>query len=520
MSQRSTNFSSFCAAVAPAEEPRIVPERADRPAVEPREHCDLRPSVVTPELERRVPVDHQFDQPARVVRLHALAGDQREQLLVAAVRWIVCLDDRRELVDIRGQVGEEAADLRKSVRLVLGLVVDDATAARVDAVAAQLLLVDVEAKRSLHDRRTGGEDLGDVLHHHREVIARHQRGRRPGDRSEPDRDQRELLQHRRDRVPGHVGDVRRAARLGEPDVGTEAVDEAHERQLGLKRHVVRGVVAQVRRTAVAHNPGAAAGRARGVVVGADDDLAAVQLRQPEHTAARHELGEHVAVVRHRALQDVPLAKAPRVDQSVDPLADGELPAVVLIPDALLAAHLVGHVLAAFDFVEFRLPGHYARSRAHHVGSRSLATPPPGAPHGESEQRQAVTANASSVARADSRRRIGTSSTADHAVEQRPHDVDPEPVGRGRGSRSHNNHPVERRTAGRRRARGSTRVGGTPVGLVALPKHRCLMDRLVGTIFEGENLDRVASAGSMERRGVLGCNTVRTRYSAGRLVISR
>ena len=132
------------------------------------------------DLEERVLVGHQPDRAADVERRRALARDQREQLLLAAVGGIGGSSaHRRRLVDARRQVRQEAARLRHRLLLGLGEVVDRAVAA-VDVPAAEVLLGDVVAHGVADDRRTGDEQLGDVAHHHREV-AEHGLGRADAD---------------------------------------------------------------------------------------------------------------------------------------------------------------------------------------------------------------------------------------------------------------------------------------------------------------------------------------------------
>src|SRR5207248_4267197 len=99
------------------------------------------------------------------------------------------------------------------------------------------------------------------------------------------------------------------------------------------------------------------------VVTADDHLAALDPAGPEDVVGGRELLQRpVGPVFREPGQPAPLLEAARVEERVDPLADGQ-PAGVLLPlDALGAAHLPGQLLPPAEFVNLRLPGHAAMLR--------------------------------------------------------------------------------------------------------------------------------------------------------------
>ena len=154
-------------------------------AVETREPGHLVRSPQRADFEERVPVRHQADGLAHIERGRSLAGDQREQFLVAPIRRVVgargC--DWRGLVDARRQVGQESAGQFGGFFLGLREVVHRAVAA-VDVPAAEILLGDVVAHGMLDDRRAGDEQLRDVAHHHRKVAEHGLRGADTDDAAE------------------------------------------------------------------------------------------------------------------------------------------------------------------------------------------------------------------------------------------------------------------------------------------------------------------------------------------------
>ena len=72
-------------------------EDAHGPALEPRKRRDQRAAVTGAQLEHGAAVEHEVEDAAHPVRLTALAGDDREQLLLAPVRRIGRGGERRGL---------------------------------------------------------------------------------------------------------------------------------------------------------------------------------------------------------------------------------------------------------------------------------------------------------------------------------------------------------------------------------------------------------------------------------------
>ena len=160
-----------------------------------------------------------------------------QQRLVAALRIVGRLAARRELVDRRRQVREEAPNPRERFCFGRDLVVDRAVAG-VDRAAAERLLVDLLAEPG-HDRRTGDEQLRRALHHHA-VVTRDDAGRaETGDRAETARHDRNRRQigddvlpsrvERHERTPFRLERLHRTA-------AARAVDEADDRHPQLTRH--------------------------------------------------------------------------------------------------------------------------------------------------------------------------------------------------------------------------------------------------------------------------------------------
>ena len=168
---------------------RIGGEHADGPARQPREAGHERAAVVAAELEHRAGIEHELEDPAGFVRAPAVARNDREELLLAPVRRVRGLDERRRLPGVLGEIGEEALQLSEGVVLVLGDVVHRADT-RLHAGPAELLLVGRLAHRRRDHRRAGDEQLGAALDDHGEVRAddprrakaRHRAERRGDDR--------------------------------------------------------------------------------------------------------------------------------------------------------------------------------------------------------------------------------------------------------------------------------------------------------------------------------------------------
>jgi hypothetical protein len=93
------------------------------------------------------------------------------------------------------------------------------------------------------------------------------------------------------------------------------------------------------------------------IIAADDYETSVDSAGPHHEVRGTELDDFVALILHRARERAVFVKASRIEQMRNALAHGQLAAIVLTFDVVGAAHLLCELDAAFDFVEFRLPGH-------------------------------------------------------------------------------------------------------------------------------------------------------------------
>ena len=250
---------------------------------------------------------------------------------------------RGALVDVRGQVAQEPPHLAEEVVLVLGDIVDDA-ALGVNVGAAEFVLGEADAKGALHQRRTADHHLGRVARHDREVRRDQTPGRETGDRAGGH---------------GHHGNLahgigddpearRRVDRFASgPAAPATALDAAaapfqgtHQRHLVLHGEVF-GVDAlaqsgRVRRAAL-----------QGEVLAADHHPTALYATETDDVVGRDEARQFVVVVvvgdgRGLAL----LLERARIEQGVDPFADGQPAAGVLLGDAVLAALKFGQSTTA------------------------------------------------------------------------------------------------------------------------------------------------------------------------------
>ena len=129
----------------------IARQDRHRQAVEAREAGDHRPPEHLAHLEERALVDDCVDDGAHLVDLAPVARDDAEQALLAPVGRIAALGPRRDAVDRRRQVGQEAAGAGE--RLLLGVdgMIDGAGPA-LHLPAAELLLAQVLADAGYHGR--------------------------------------------------------------------------------------------------------------------------------------------------------------------------------------------------------------------------------------------------------------------------------------------------------------------------------------------------------------------------------
>src|SRR5262245_31333400 len=148
---------------------RVAGQHADRVAVQPRKADDQRAAVKSADLEKRIAIKDQAQNPSNVVGPAAVARDDRNQLLFAAARIVAGFDSRRQSPDVRRQVREEAADLREGFVLTFDFVVDRAAAAGVNARSAQFFFRDLLAYAAFDYRWAGDEELADASNHHRKM---------------------------------------------------------------------------------------------------------------------------------------------------------------------------------------------------------------------------------------------------------------------------------------------------------------------------------------------------------------
>ena len=356
---RRATLAPAATSVAPAEAQRVVDHHADGEPVDPGQTGDAGTAVERGDLEERALVDHGADDPSRVERSPRVAVDGVGEGLVTAVGRVGGLAARRHLVDGRGQVRQEAADLVEGVVLVLGEVVDDAALADVDVRAAELLLRDLGARRRPDDGRTAREDLGVALRHHVEV-GQHgvQRGQ-PGDRAEHRRGDRHRVQQLDVdvRPTVAVGQVGAPERLEAAHAATGGVEQPNVREAPLERPLGRRQLGP--EPAVG-----AAGRAAPdrEVAAHDDDLAPVDADPPvDLTGRQHRLQRAVVAVRRVTPEPAERAERPLVREPIDALANRQLAEAVLALDALRATQAVGELAPARQLVELGSPRHGCQS---------------------------------------------------------------------------------------------------------------------------------------------------------------
>ena len=279
-------------------------------------------------------------------------------------------DDRRGFPDGGRHVGEEAADVVEGLLFAVHFVVDGAAAVGVDVGAAELLLLDLAAEGSVHDRGAGDEELARSAHHHGEVGRRDAGRAQPGDGAQGGRDDgHERKQLDRDVPIGIRRHIRSLERGVRPDAAAAAgaVDETDERQPQLSG----GAFAPAHLVA-----DGAIGRAaaHGEVVGADDDGPAIDRAAPGDEVRRGEgLYPALFVVFNLACQRADLAERAVVQQLVDAVADGSAALGDVAGDAFGAAHFLGEFAPAADLLEFGFPGHSMERLWNALTGRHYAT---------------------------------------------------------------------------------------------------------------------------------------------------
>ena len=102
----------------------ILGEHRHRPAVEARQPSNDRTSPALPDLEEAALIEHRLDDRPHLVDPPWLAGHDRDQFLVTALRAVAAAHALRQLVDVRGQIRQELPCALKRLRLAADHVVD------------------------------------------------------------------------------------------------------------------------------------------------------------------------------------------------------------------------------------------------------------------------------------------------------------------------------------------------------------------------------------------------------------
>ena len=333
----------------------IAGQQQHRPALQPRQACDDRAAEIRRHLEERALVDHGVDDRPHLVDLAAVARHRFHQRFLGALRIVLAGKRRRQFVDRRRQIGQEAPGAGERFLFGIDRVID-AAGAGLDFPAAQFLLAEILAE-PFHHRRAGDEHRR-AFGHHRIMAGRKPRRAQPRDRAEPQAHHRHARHvRRRVPVPARAADAARqvGGALGLDGfyraAAAGAFDHADDRQPEIVRHLLGHQRLcrdrRVRRAA-----------AHGKIVADHDHRAAIDLAAAEHAVRRRQVGEFaVVVIFADAGNRADLVEGFCIDQLVDALADGE-PALVALPlDLVNASHLARERFAAGEVVEFRLPVH-------------------------------------------------------------------------------------------------------------------------------------------------------------------
>jgi hypothetical protein len=151
------------------------------PRARQRDDDVLRPCGL--DLEHPPVIDEGADHLADVVGTPWAVRHDRQQLLVAAVHWIVAGDHRGRLAVVGREVGQVLLDHAQAVLVVLHLEIGDPGDFRVDLRAAQVLRRDVLPHHRLHQRRATERHVAGALHHGDEVGQRRDVGGAGGARA-------------------------------------------------------------------------------------------------------------------------------------------------------------------------------------------------------------------------------------------------------------------------------------------------------------------------------------------------
>ncbi len=281
------------------------------------------------DFEEVAVVDHAADDVLHVVGPVRLVGDDRVELDVHAVRIVGRLEAGRIVDVVLRDEGEQAADERQAVLLVLGGELRDPALRVVGHRAAKILEGHLLVGHRLDHVGPGDEHVARLLDHDREV----------GDGGGVDRAAGAGAEDRRD-----LGDDAGGERVAEEDVGIAA-----ERGDALLDACPARVVEPDHRGAVLHGAvhdvadllgvGFREGAAEdGEVLSEDEDEAAVDApvarddpvagdAPPLHAEVRAAMGD----------EDAGLGEGAGIEEERDALARGELPLLVLGIDPLAPA---------------------------------------------------------------------------------------------------------------------------------------------------------------------------------------
>ena len=287
-------------------------------AVDAREAGDERLAVRALELVERAAVDQPRDDLAHVVGL--VDVDRHDAVQIGGIDGGRRRSRRRPtpVASGGGQGRDDVAHDLERVLVVLGEVVDDAGAARVQLSPAELLGGDDLADRGLHERRSAEEDRALVAHDHRLVAHRRHVGAAGGARAEHRGDLRDAL----GRHPRLVEeDAPEVVAIGEDLVlhrqeRAAGVDEVDAGKPVLERDLLRAQV-------LLHRERVVRAALDGRVVADDHHLAAVH--QPDardHPGAGRVAAVHALGGERRDLDE----RAALVEEPRDAVAGQELAA--------------------------------------------------------------------------------------------------------------------------------------------------------------------------------------------------
>ena len=337
---------------------RVVGDHADGVPVDTREGGDQAEAVVRLDLEDRALIERRAQNAVHGVG--AAAVTRHDVAEAGGVgRGVVELGHGRQLVDVRGHVGEERLDLPEGVLLVGRLVVDAAGLADVDLRAAELARGEILAHRAAHDGWPGREDGRGLLGHHAPVHELRASGGAAGGEAEHGADDGHV-HHRLD--GGHelvvAGEERGSALRGDAlDVAAAALDEQDERDQVLAGELLGEPADVAALDALREVLGGAA--ADGEVLAAYRDVATVDLAEAHDIRRGRELLELAVLVEPRAGERADLVEGAVVEQDVEAFADRVLAAVVLALDAVRLAAGARQLGALPDLVDPVLPDHRA-----------------------------------------------------------------------------------------------------------------------------------------------------------------